>query len=195
MIINIRGTHGSGKSSVIVDLMKRYEALKYKEDERGKILSYRFMLPGRRTPWFILGSYKTACGGCDGIQPYTRIWPLLTEHAKIGHVLLEGAIVSSSYGTLGTQSEIYGDQFIFAFMDTPVEQCYTWIKKRREAKGQTKPFNPKNTKLKYDSVARSIIKIRDVYKRPLVMLDHKDATSQVIGMLYDAPDKPTEVLG
>jgi len=186
MIINIRGTHGSGKSTIMFNLLQRYESSVESVDERGRPRGYIVSVPFLDRPVLIVGAYKTACGGCDGIQPYTLIWPRIVEYAQKGHVLFEGALVSSSYGNIGRASEIYGDDMVFAFMDTPVETCIQWILKRREAKGNTQPFSDKNTRSKHECVARSIPKIRDEFKRRVVVLDHRKATSQVLGLLRNA---------
>jgi hypothetical protein len=101
-------------------------------------------------------------------------------------VLFEGALVSSSYGNIGRASEVYGDDMVFCFMDTPVDKCIQRIKLRRESKGNTKPLNPSNTIKKNDNVLRSIDKIRDVYKRRVVILDHRKAVGQLLGVFRDA---------
>lgn len=186
MIISIRGTHGSGKSTVMTTILKKYENEPESIGKKGRPDNYKVTIPFLDRPVFIIGSYATACGGCDGIQPYSEIWPRIARLAELGHVIFEGALVSSSYGNIGRASEVYGDDFIFAFMDTPVDECIRRIQLRRAAKGNEKPLDPRNTISKYNNVARSIIKIRDHYKRPVIMLDHHKPVSQVLGILNHA---------
>lgn len=131
----------------------------------------------------MVGSYETACGGCDGIQPYSLIWPRVVEYEKQGHVVFEGALVSSSYGNIGRDSEVYGNQFVFAFLDTPLETCLQRIKLRREARGDTRPLDPKNTKVKYDNILKSIPKIRDEFCRRVIIVPHKNALGKILGVL------------
>ena len=133
MIINIRGTHGSGKSTVIKQLLKLYDAEPEYHADGKKIRGYRFTLGSVPRDVYVAGSYATACGGCDGIQPYADIWPRIVEYAAKGHVLFEGALVSSSYGNIGRASEAYGDQMVFAFLNTPLQMCLERIVRRREA--------------------------------------------------------------
>lgn len=183
MIINIRGTHGSGKSTIIKELLKRYTAGPAGIDAKGRPENYVFDLAtGKQV--YVIGSYVNACGGCDGIQPYSDIWPRVVKFAALGHVLFEGALVSSSYGNIGRDSEEYGDQFVFAFLNTPMEVCLERIRRRREAKGNDKPVNPKNTQNKYDNIQRSIPKIRDEFKRRTVILDYRRAIPQLLALLY-----------
>jgi len=187
MIVNIRGTHGSGKSTVVKKILDRYgfEAESYIEKRGGKRpANYIVQLPGVLRPLYIIGCYETSCGGCDGIQPYSEIWPRIVSFANRGHVLLEGALVSSSYGNIGRASECYGDDFVFAFMDTPLKKCIRQIEQRRAANGNTKPLNPDNTIKKHEAVARSIDKIRNEFKRKVVIINHKKAVSQVVGLFH-----------
>jgi hypothetical protein len=188
MIINIRGTHGSGKSTIMSTILKNYPNEPESVDKRGRPENYKVNIPFIDKPVYIIGSYENACGGCDGIQPYSEIWPRIVRLADLGHghILFEGALVSSSYGNIGKASEIYGDDFVFAFMDTPVEECLRRIQARRLAKGNTKPLDPKNTVSKHNNVERSITKIREVYQRRVVILDHRKALSQVLGLLNHA---------
>ena len=187
MLINIRGTHGSGKSTIVKTILDKYpnEVVSYEEGRKTpKPHGYRVKVPFLKQPIMVVGSYVTSCGGCDGIQPYTLIWPRVVEYQKQGHVLFEGALVSSSYGKIGEASEIYGDSFVFAFMDTPVEKCIQWVTERRKKKGNDKPLDPRNVIEKMKNVQRSITKIRDHYKRTVVMVDHRRGVSQVLGMFY-----------
>jgi hypothetical protein len=183
MLISLRGTHGSGKTTAVKRLLKHpYEVLG--DNPEKKPDGYKVSIPGLKKPVFIVGSYKTACGGCDGIQPYALIWPRVEKYAKEGHVVFEGALVSSSYGNIGRASEPYGDDMVFAFMDTPVETCIEWIKKRREKSGKnySKPFNPKNTISKAKNVTRSIEVITEIGRR-VVMINRKKATHQILELL------------
>lgn len=183
MIINIRGTHGSGKSTIVRRMLDRYEAKPESLDKRGKAANYVMQL-GDGSKLFVVGGYENACGGCDGIQPYSEIWPRVVRFAAMGHVLFEGALVSSSYGNIGRDSEQYGDQFIFAFLNTPVEVCLERIKKRRLEKGNTKELNPHNTVYKFDNIQRSIAKIRDEFGRRVEILDYRKPIPQLLGLFY-----------
>lgn len=184
MIINIRGTHGSGKSTIAKTLITTYKGHSVDTDIRGRPKGYVLAIPDVGD-LYIVGSYETACGGCDSIQPYADIWPRVVEFAEQGHVLFEGALVSSSYGEIGRASEQYGDQFIFAFMDTPLEVCLQRIVARRQAKGNLKPLDPKNTKNKLESISKSINKIKNEFGRRCVIIDHKDPIPQILELLNE----------
>jgi hypothetical protein len=189
MIVNIRGTHGSGKSTVVKKIMGRFptEVEEYEERPRGrKALVYRVFPKARSygqrqaAPLYVIGNYDTACGGCDGIQPYDRIWPLVYKYGTFSDVLFEGALVSSSYGNIGRSSEEFGKNFVFAFMDTPLEICLERVRARRLAKGNEKPLDPKNTTTKWNHVMESIPKIRDEFGRVCTMINHERPVRDVM---------------
>lgn len=179
MIISLRGTHGSGKSTVVRTILERYPHVPLGTGKKPD--GYRVSILFLRQPLFIVGPYLTACGGCDAIQPYDLIWPRIDSWSQQGHVLFEGALVSSSYGNIGRASEKFGDHVIFAFLDTPLEECIRRIKARRESRGSTKEFNPKNTISKYNSVKGSIDRIRG-FKRRVVSVNYLKAIPQILGL-------------
>lgn len=185
MILNLRGTHGSGKSTVVRTILERLSQTVTLTGATGKIEGYSGLLTnGARL--LIVGSYKNACGGCDTIQPYSLIWPRIELYAQHGHVLFEGALVSSSYGNIGRASEAYGSQFVFAFMNTPLAVCLDRVCKRREERGNLKPLDPKNTQGKYDNILKTIPKIRNELGRRTVMIDYRRPVGQVLGLFYNA---------
>lgn len=180
MIINIRGTHGSGKSTTIKNMLTLYKAQPESVNHKGKALHYQMTISGK--PAYAVGNYDKACGGCDSIQPYSLIWPEVVRLAALGHVLFEGALVSSSYGNIGRASETYGDQFIFAFLNTPLSVCLARIQQRRLDRGDHRPLNPKNTEGKFNSIHKSIEKIRALQRR-VVILDHQHPENQILELL------------
>jgi thymidylate kinase len=180
-LISIRGTHGSGKSTVVRKILEKYVGVEVADSANPKKpLGYDVLLPNKET-LFVVGSYRTTCGGCDVIQPYTEIWPRIEAAADSGkHVLFEGALVSSSYGSIGRSSEKYGDQMVFAFLDTPLEVCLERIQQRRLARGDSRPLNPNSTTVKFKSIQKSISTIREKFHRTVVELDHNKPVIQVL---------------
>lgn len=180
VIVSLRGTHGSGKSSVVSKILQKYGCTPVNDSAKPKKpLGYHVQLPTGLL--FVVGSYATACGGCDAIQPYADIWPRIEEAADAGdHVLFEGALVSSSYGNIGRSSEKYGDAVKFAFLDTPLDVCLKRIAQRRAAKGNFEPVDPANTKHKFHSVAKSVEKIKTEFGRRVVIIDHTLAVTQTL---------------
>jgi hypothetical protein len=184
VIVNLRGTHGSGKSTVARTVIDRFGGVP-DPGPKGRPLGYVVTVPRLAAPLYVVGSYETACGGCDGIQPYGDIWPRVVVAAAHGHVLFEGALVSSSYGNIGRASEAYGDEFVFAFLSTPLDVCLGRVAARRRARGDDRPLDPKNTAVKYNNVLGSIPKIRALGRR-VVVIDHKSAVRRVLELFRES---------
>lgn len=186
MIVNIRGTHGSGKSTLVRAVISRYPFSPEGLDRKGRPDNYRVDVPWLRKPIYVVGGYEKACGGCDAIQPYSEIWPRVEWFAEAGHVLFEGALVSSSYGSIGRSSERYGEDYVFAFLDTPLRVCLDRIALRRAARGDARPVDPRNTEGKYTSVLASAVKIQKEFGRRVVWLNYRAALPQLLGLFRSA---------
>lgn len=174
-IVNLRGTSGSGKSTVVFDLMAQYPTEPIKE--KGKIIGYVIHAIDAGDI-YVLGRYETDCGGCDTIMDINVTRKLIKRFAKKGNVLFEGLIVNNAYaGNLEVMRKTKQD-FHFAFLDTPLRTCISRVKKRRKAKGNTKPFNQENTVKMYHSNHRMLERAVQDRANPVV-IDHKNATQEV----------------
>jgi thymidylate kinase len=131
MIVNIRGTHGSGKSTLVRRLLADYDpqpiygVLGVKQPE-----AYRLEGKGLGRPTYVLGPYRTNTGGCDRINPYDLILVLLDKYATKGSLVFEGALVSDQYGRVGAWLEQRPEVSVVMFLDTSLEQCIKNIQKR-----------------------------------------------------------------
>lgn len=183
-IVSIRGTHGSGKSTIVKKILDKYahEMLFRLGNKR----PYGYDVTLSNSELFVVGPYVTACGGCDAVQPYSEIWPMVDRAAQEGkHVLLEGALVSSSYGSIGHAMNYWqtrqSTDCYFAFLDTPLELCLERIAERRAARGNFEPVNPKNTTVKFENVARTKDQMRKLGSAVrIVDIDHTRPVQQVL---------------
>lgn len=186
-VVSIRGTHGSGKSTIVRKILDKYPNVPL---IRGKKRPDGYWLapPTARREIFVVGPYHTACGGCDAIQPYSDILDLVSQaYSKGCDVLLEGALVSSSYGTLGVLMNQLPDP-VFAFLDTPLELCGKRIADRRLAKwiqlgkpGLPPPVDMTNTVAKFHNVLRTkeqMAKLESVIRA--VDIDHTKPVQQIM---------------
>lgn len=184
MIYNIRGTHGSGKSSLVQYLFKKYPHELLDVSPRGRPEGYR-VHTGLRKPLYVVGPYATACGGCDAVQPYDLIWPRVERYAKLGHVLFEGALISVSVGSIGLAMAKRKKECVILYLDTPVEVCLARIAARREKKGgNPPPLNPKNTQLKHLATERTRPKMEALGVH-CVTLNYKKAARQLVEVLHE----------
>lgn len=180
-IVSLRGTHGSGKSSVVAKILQMYAATPVADPTRPKKpLGYLMKLPtGRKL--YVVGSYTTACGGCDAIQPYSLIWPRIDLAAQEGYdVLYEGAMISSSYGNIGRSSEKYGSDVVYAFLDTPEDECVRRVNLRRSAKGKPPLGDETNVRTKWRSVLKMRLEFAERYGVRVAVVDHTRAVKRTL---------------
>lgn len=147
MIVDIRGTHGSGKSTLVRLLLKKYEHVPVTEGYTGELLGYS--LPEINCG--VIAKYTEFGGGCDGVKSADEVVRRVRMfHARFDRVVLEGILVSHTfqrYADLAT--ELGNGDYRFLFLDTPLAKCIERVEKRRLAKGNTKPLNPKNIQKDY----------------------------------------------
>lgn len=128
MIINLRGCHGSGKTTAVRALMKNREV--------------EIVEGGRRPEAYLLGEWNLAilgdysgtktATGADSITAIRDLEKLVRHYARYYHVFLEGAHISGMYGRwLRLSREAGLGQFIWVFLDTPYEVCLKRVRQRR----------------------------------------------------------------
>ena len=91
MIINIRGTSGSGKTYTVRSFMNKYQpesVIMYDSKMVAAHCVYYNMIPV-----YVIGSYKNVCGGCDAIPTQDMACSLVRHFAQFGHVLFEGLLM------------------------------------------------------------------------------------------------------
>jgi hypothetical protein len=158
MIIQIRGTSGSGKTTVmktVMDLMGNWQAI-------GKT--------GRKKPWYyqsvsewpctvVLGHYESACGGCDTIGSAAAVYDLIQElqtgeNLVPEHILCEGLLLSEDVKWSLQMKDLH-----VYYLDTPLSTCLKQIESRRAEAGNTKELNPANTTNRIRTIERSKVKL------------------------------------
>lgn len=176
IIVNIRGNSGSGKTT----LARAFWALaiggpEVYSDEPDQLFHYAGQ------SWALLGKYATACGGCDSIPTQAEIVRRVEYYTRNKmNVFLEGLLMSGMYGTVGKYSEQFGDRWIFAFLDTPLEQCLKHIRMRRKAAGNDKPLNETNTRARHVTIARTQERIAAMGRRVVTLKWDKDPLKQLL---------------
>jgi ABC-type dipeptide/oligopeptide/nickel transport system ATPase component len=187
-IVNLRGTSGSGKTSVAKTFLDHLPNTPLK-DATGKVKGYHVdaTAAGIAAPLFILGRYDTACGGCDTIATQQEAADLAVKAwSSGGHVLMEGLLASAVgiKGAIPATLEPTGAA-VYAILDTPLHVCLERVKKRRDDRGETKPFNPANTEAKYKQVHRAKVLLENE-KCDVRMIDHTNAFKEVLAIYREA---------
>ena len=156
MIINIRGTSGSGKTYTVKSFMEFYgpDSVIMLDEKRvaAHCVYYRMM------PVYFIGSYRNVCGGCDAIPTQDLACSLVRFFSQFGHVVFEGLLMShlyARYTALHKELVEAGEKFVIAYMDTPLDLCIERVKQRRLEKGNTKELDPQNTISHYNSTLKT----------------------------------------
>jgi ABC-type dipeptide/oligopeptide/nickel transport system ATPase subunit len=201
-VINLRGTGGSGKSTVVrrvVDLYQNHE---------------KCGAPGRRQPYYtqhwnksivrgvlrVPGHYETACGGCDTIKTVDEVYGLVMGGVEHTHdVLYEGIMVQDDLRRafdLDTRlkaqpwREMWNPDTLPGLhvicLTTPLEVCLDAIRTRRLARGDERPLDPKNTTGRYHSQLRMQQRLRDAGVQ-VEALDREAAFLRCCALLRLAP--------
>lgn len=162
MIINLRGTSGAGKSTIVKMVMEKYTSKEpmYRDGRRQPIF-YNLSrngtaLRGLRT----LGHYEIACGGCDTIQKIDDVYEMVRKaHAEGYDVLYEGIIVQDDVNR-AIQLHKEGFPLVVLGLTTPLKDCLASVQARRDARGDVRPLDPKNTIARAKRVKSRMEKLR-----------------------------------
>lgn len=190
LAIKLHGTSGAGKSTVVRELMRDDpNPTLYGDPKRPD--AYCIKWPNFKHPLYVLGPYTNTCGGLDAIGKFDRHIELFNEYAPLGHLIYEGMPQSGFYGRIGEASEVYGENHIFAFMDTPIDTCIDRVAQRRKEKGNLTPLDPKNTVLKDKAMWRlkeRLEKGLGIPVRQTVLLKYELAPETLLNLFkeYDA---------
>jgi thymidylate kinase len=169
-IIKIHGCSGSGKSTAVRSLMK---------DKPMPIIGMNGKVEAMRLgpDLFTLGSYEQACGGVDTIDSADTVIKLIEKYYVLGNIVFEGLLQSTYYGRMGQHSVPYGDKYIYAFLDTPIDLCLERVIARRASSGRNNKFNPDLTRDKHKTI--------DAIRRKL-----EGGTHRVVVLKHDQPMAP-----
>lgn len=150
IVVKLGGTNGSGKTSIaraILEMGTKHGDPYPQYNEKGtKVMANLVTVDGKQ--WAILGSYVNVCGGMDTISDKVDRLALIEEYLKrtdIDVLFFEGLITGKTYGAIGEISERPWDTWLYAFMDTPFEECVSRVRRRRREKGNEAPFDAERT--------------------------------------------------
>lgn len=187
MIIQIRGTSGSGKSTIVRNILELFPKEKVKpvmRVGRKRPIAYRCKSDPDLA---IIGHYETKCGGCDTIsipgQSYPMIFELIQRNAQMGrNVLFEGLLIS---GDVKWSSQLSKMDFRIIELSTSLEECLDSINTRRELRLGEKytPVNPDNTQAKYALISRGNAKLNKEFGIPVEVLSREAAFARVRELL------------
>ena len=136
-VINLKGCNGSGKSTVPIGMINhdnKTVLLTMSPEDKKPVATF---CPTYDIVW--LGTYLTACGGCDSLgdtQVVKQILKMLWK--KDVHIGFEGVIVgdikSTFYEILQGFRSVHEREVSFCFMGTPLKECLRRIQVRNGGK-------------------------------------------------------------
>lgn len=156
MIVQIRGTSGSGKSTAVRRIMNNFKTWESQFiSGRKKPLYYR---NGRGL--IVLGHYESPCGGCDTIGSAAAVYDLITNllnrFQENTTILCEGLLLSEDVKWSSQLPDLR-----ILYLTTPIDTCLNQIQQRRSEAGNNKPLNTSNTTNRVAVIERSRIKLSE----------------------------------
>lgn len=160
LIVNLRGTGGSGKSTVVRRVMAHY----LREHElitlRKRPIGYR-CVGGART-LYVPGHYETPAGGCDTLPTVDTAYALVRSAVAGGQdVLFEGIMVQDDVRRAVELDRDYPGQLVVIGLETPLDECLRSIRQRRAERGDDRELNPANTVSRQKRVRRALERLRE----------------------------------
>ena len=180
VVINIRGTNGSGKTTVMKQMINMFGNTPLLRKE--KVWAYQCHFEPR---YFVLGRYEKELDGCDTIPTLGHVSEGVARLSEKGNVLFEGILVSIvTKPWVELAESLPGCRFVFATLDTPSELCVERVRERRRKMGESGSWNPKNLLVKHEAVmhAHSLLKDAGMDVR---WLSHKYPTQQLINWMLE----------
>lgn len=181
-VVKLHGTCGSGKSTIARRFMEEARiTIAIQPEGARRPEAYQLDMQWDK-PLYIIGPYVSECGGMDALDSDTCVELLEKYGALDGHVFYESMIASGFYGRMGKVSEAWGDDHIFAFMTTPLEECIRRTEQRRLKRGNTKPLDPKNVIWKHEAMLKLYAKLNGPLARKTVQVaSYEDVKALYVG--------------
>lgn len=142
MIIQIRGTSGSGKSTVMRKVMAEIVKDSAQPWDPETIETRKMPLYYNRNGVIVLGHYEIACGGCDTIGSVPQIFAVIKTLPEFDYLLCEGLLLSEDVKWTLTVPDTR-----VIFLTTDPEECLTRVKQRQQEKGR-EPTDPARVRRK-----------------------------------------------
>ena len=190
VILSLRGTSGSGKTTVARKFLTDYPTKILPDPVKPKKhWGYEVDLSseGLSQPLYVIGSYENTCGGTDGISTQEEIADRALAAYPRGHVLLEGLLLSKvGPGAITTQMLKPTGAYVAAILDTPLATCLQRVQTRRDSRGEDKPFNPKNTISAHKSTYDACMNLHKAGGVKIITIDHTNAFDETLDILKKA---------
>lgn len=189
MIIQLRGTSGSGKSYLVAQVMQILG---------GRAAFVPEMMGTRKQPvgylqtvrkLYIPGHYEKPCGGCDTlkggpIHGTDAIYSFIrAKHDEGCDVLFEGLLISVDVRRTVPLAQATGCMHNL-ILNTPLDACLAAINGRRQARNPLlPPVNPDNTTRKHREVMRVASRLRAAGVQNVFVGDREEVRQRLFELL------------
>lgn len=160
VLINIRGSNGSGKSYCVRKILEHFGngVLKYTEQltDEGEVFKFPYY---EYDDFYLLGKYETSCGGLDGVKWYETITSAAKELIQTKSVLMEGILWSSVFSSmyrLDRDLRQLGHSSVWCGFNNPAELHLQRVMERRASRGVFEPMQIKHVIEKVKSTERGL---------------------------------------
>lgn len=160
VLINIRGSNGSGKSYCVRKILEHFGKgeLKYIDQltDEGEVFKFPYY---EYDNFFLLGKYTTDCGGLDTCRYYETIAKTAKELIRQKSVLMEGILWSSVFSSmyrLDRDLRQMGHSSVWCGFNNPAELHLERVMERRASKGVFEPMQIKHVIEKVKSTERGL---------------------------------------
>lgn len=163
MIVNLRGTSGSGKSTIVREVMEAFQTRVARHCE-GRKQPVGYELYDKVFPkLYVPGHYESPCGGCDTLSfpgSQDRIWEWIRSYHDGGYnVLFEGVIIGDdNKRTIQAHRDTL--PLLLIELTTSLADCLAGIQARRNVRGDTRPLNPDNTAKRMPGISNRMLKFK-----------------------------------
>ena len=187
MIVNIRGTSGSGKTTVVRQFLKfATTKTRVKERNSAKIIGYMIEI-GLDRPVFVMGPYEEkSSGGCDNFRDLAKVFSEVHYWHEHGfHVIFEGLLISRSKGRVIELWNALGRKnLLILHLMTPLEDCLEGIRQRRMQRSNFKPVDRARTEETFHrayQISRALIELGI----PGALINRNTAAEQIKDILQN----------
>ena len=172
MIIQVAGTNGSGKSTVV------QQVLASATEQLGSAVR----LLGVQELVGVVGDYGQApSGGCDGLKPDEAYHRVAAAAQKFDHVLFEGIFVmNQTRGPLLLQE--LGLPWTVVLLMTTMGTCLSSINQRRAVRAAGDLRNLRNVENNYKRAQNYTARMRDVGAR-VIRVSREAAPARILAVL------------
>lgn len=180
MLINLRGTSGSGKSTAVRQLIEMATSKDVYVEGRKKPLYSIHRLENGKT-FATLGHYETPCGGCDTLKKLDDVFALYEQIKNdVDFVVAEGKILGDD-----TKRIPLVDRAVILHFTTSIADCYAGVAKRRWDKGDHDKSFMKPRKLEADhrTIGSAVRRLKAAGKVKVVEVSRDNVKATI---LYEA---------